>query len=868
MADPDPFAKFAAEARPAAPAAEAAYDPKDPFAQYANATPQVGLLESFGRGAVEGATFGFDDKLGMDKEKREASRKANPWTHFMGEMAGTVVPMVGSGGVGAAVKGPSLLARGARGAASLMTPATEIRNVGQSVVQGAKLGSVYGGLSGAGHADVKEDDTLGEALGKRAIGAGIGATTGAALGAPLGAATHGASRLVGSVLNRTMPELKDVMTAASTPELQGIRDVVRQAGYDKYTMADFAALRERLRDPAQRHLYEGLNLIEALETRPLQAIPITGELKPPIAVSPNLSGMAQDFANTGGAGAQQAKEAFATRKSEMASKIAGDIDRLAGDPQAAALAAQFGKPAIGRRAADIESLPKLVDDTFGVAIADDAAALAATANKFNTRYKRLKDGPLQLAGPEITRVAQTVPEIQQALQYASRNDMLRLAETGAEWQTGWANQKIGEGIQTLSPTNILDMHHFFSVASKPPITGATPETVMMGRWKDWFSKWVDSRLKGHEALRAEYTVFKRTMEAPEMAAKLPLTGGPLNSEPINFLRDALRNQMKAAKEAERYERLNAPRHERWQRGEIKKAPSLTEFNNAAAEAEAWGGVVERFRKTWGEKLKQEIGGSQNPERLVKQLLTPEGQKRIMLVAGEREGPKFINELMTIEARSQGRALSLKGGGDDAMPLRFFDRAAREGNTDVVDAFRVAWGDRIKNELAANSENPGAIVRGLLTQEGKERILKIFGPREGREFIEALYNKQQQLGLSQRLYGGPDTAYKLARNKKSDALMDAVHGVFTLRPGQVMTGVRDMGSAAYKQRRADQGNQLLSQQGPDDVAKVIDAILARYQLARTGQPYVLNPALRALGPATGALPPNSPLTPRDDPAGRQ
>ncbi len=157
-----------------------------------------GLLESFGRGAVEGLTFGFDDKLGMDKARREASKEANPWTHFMGEAAGALLPMAGAsllpgGQAPAGAEAAGLLARGAGLVRSALT-AGEIGTLGQATAQGAKLGATYGGLSGAGHADIRPEDTMAEALGKRAIGAAKGAGSGAAAGAVLGPVAHGLYR--------------------------------------------------------------------------------------------------------------------------------------------------------------------------------------------------------------------------------------------------------------------------------------------------------------------------------------------------------------------------------------------------------------------------------------------------------------------------------------------------------------------------------------------------------------------------------------------------------------------------------------------------------------------------------------------------
>ncbi len=823
------------------------------MAMFPDAPKEVGLTESFLRGAAEGATFGFDDKLGLSKEAREASRKANPWTHFMGEMAGAIVPMVGATPL-AAVKGAGLAARGARAIGSALAPAAEIKNIGQSIGQGAKLGSTYGALSGAGHADVKETDSLTDALGKRTIGAGTGALTGAVLGAPLGAAAHGASRAVGAVLNRTMPELSDVLAAASQPELQGIRDVVRAAGYDKYTMADFAALRERLRDPAQRHLYEGLNLIEALETRPLQALP-TGELKPPVAVSPNLSDMAQDFANTGGTGRQEAVEAFATRKNEMASKVQQDVERLFTDPTVTALQTTFGQP--GQRAAAVETLPSVIDAVFGSGQAEaNQAALAATKKALGKRYDRLRNQPLQQI-EDLGAVAQRIPEFNAALETAAKNDFIRMVAEGGEsaamWAKPWSAGDLGKTVQTLSPDNILDIHHHLVMAAKPPLTGATPESMMAGKLKNFWSTWVDDQFKSHKALREDYAVFKRTLEAQEEASKVGAVRG--GEDAMKFFDQITGEYNRAAQAVARQIASYDKSMAKFQAGAIKRMPAKLDSAEEALAAKQ--GVVEAFRRTFGENLKRELAEAPTPaaqEALLKKWLSPAGQERILKIAGERDGPGFINHMMTMEARNQGRALGLKAGGDDAAPLRFFDKAVRDGNTDVVDAFREAWGQRIRNELAATNEGTvGTVIKALTTQEGKDRILKILGPDVGREFIETLYNKVQQMGLSQRLWGNSDTAYKLARNKKADAFMDAIHGVLHLRPGQTMTALRDLGSAAYKERRANLGNELLAKQGPDDVGNVIDAILARNQLIKTGQPFALKPALHATGPAIATIP---------------
>lgn len=164
----------------------------------------ISMFESFGRGAVEGATFGFDDKLGFDKVRREESRKQNPWTHFAGEMVGGFAPVIASGGAAGALKAGATATKAlpvvsktlsgiSKGIEATMLPG-RIDGLGSAMVQGAKLGGIYGGLSGAGHADVKETDTDAEALDKRFAGFGKGAAVGTVVGPVVGAAGHAIGR--------------------------------------------------------------------------------------------------------------------------------------------------------------------------------------------------------------------------------------------------------------------------------------------------------------------------------------------------------------------------------------------------------------------------------------------------------------------------------------------------------------------------------------------------------------------------------------------------------------------------------------------------------------------------------------------------
>jgi hypothetical protein len=218
------------------PGAPAAAEPQKPAANaFSDLIPaQPSMLESFGRGAAEGATFGFDDKLGMSKEKREASRSANPWAHFMGEIAGGAAPMVASYLLPNPVTTPAAVARtgqlGYRALQALgllksaLVPG-EIGTFGQAAKQGTKLGLTYGTASGAGHADVKPEDSWADALAKRATGAAKGAAEGAVVGPVLGVAGHGVFRAgqgLGTVLKRAGEEVDDTGKGALVTAVRGL----------------------------------------------------------------------------------------------------------------------------------------------------------------------------------------------------------------------------------------------------------------------------------------------------------------------------------------------------------------------------------------------------------------------------------------------------------------------------------------------------------------------------------------------------------------------------------------------------------------------------------------------------------------------
>ncbi len=142
--------------------------------------------------------------------------------------------------------------------------------------------------------------------------------------------------------------------------------------------------------------------------------------------------------------------------------------------------------------------------------------------------------------------------------------------------------------------------------------------------------------------------------------------------------------------------------------------------------------------------------------------------------------------------------------------------------------------------------PAQLTKLLTTQEGKRRILEMLGPDNGKAYIESLYNKALQQRLGNTLYGGSDTAFKQQKRETLDALSDAASGILHLRPKAVWDAMHELASSAFRQKRADRVNEIMSQQGIDDVLKLVQSANAQQQLTQTGAP-LRNMLLNASGP---------------------
>lgn len=201
------------------------------FAAFQKATSQkrdISKLESAGRGAIQGATFGFGDEiyggvagaydaLTSDKtfsdayaERAESARaankeaqEANPWSYGIGEVAGGIA--IPGGAAAAGLRGAT------RAGATL----------GQRVAQGSRVGAGYGAAYGVGNADPGQDASAGEALGARAIGGAVGAAAGSVVGAAAVPAIEAASA-VGRGLTAPLRAYMDPRGTAASKVLEAL----------------------------------------------------------------------------------------------------------------------------------------------------------------------------------------------------------------------------------------------------------------------------------------------------------------------------------------------------------------------------------------------------------------------------------------------------------------------------------------------------------------------------------------------------------------------------------------------------------------------------------------------------------------------
>lgn len=640
--------------------------------------PKTGALEAFGRAAVDTGSFGFANAL-QDRERMKAARAEHPIASFAGDVAG-VLPTLALGPLGGAARAAQAAgglsrignvgARAAIAAEAALAPNLAARTALQAAGTAAKVGVAQGALHGLGDSLTNPDASWTDVpvqMGKEAAVGGVG-------GMVIGPAVHGIGQAVGAVANRALPGLRDIRRVANAPEAQGARDFVRHADYDGVDLPaalarmtpratpnattaeaqqiaarvlsgseDAATVAQRMGKPlaeveqivanerAIRAKYDNLNVVEALKTGDLRQLPHTGELRPEVVTTRNLDQLSRWAANTEGRGQNEAAHAFAARKDEMGALMQRDID------------AAFQS---GNREAD-------------------AAGLDSVQAAIGRRYDKLRN-----RAPNVDVVAmgglERHPVMKAALDEAALNDLVRNPGQGiARWQAADGTTRT-DGLQTLTPANILDVHRILAANARSNFTQPA-EARMAGLLKQHFTDFVDGIYSKHRALRTDFANFKAVMEASDHGAQLAQLGTVAPRETTEFLRAAQREvTQRSARIAQLQQQLAAeqtagaaPRRLQAIRGMITRNENLMA---------PYADRVEELKRSFGAALRQQIAMAPEPNAVTRRLLTQEGKSRVLAVLGPDDGQQFIGTLYN-KRTQQELGNRLYGNSDTAFKLQ-------------------------------------------------------------------------------------------------------------------------------------------------------------------------------------------------------
>jgi hypothetical protein len=189
-------------------------------------------------------TLGFSP--GASREKEAIAEQEHPYLNVgtgAAAMLGQTALAAPVAGILKGVEGANLLAQAARGTGKAIEfaalPNTEARTAFQTGRTASKLGSNYSMAETAGHDLTSPDKSWGQTAADVA-GTGV---AGAALGFPLGVGAHGVGRMLASTVVKRFPHFDEVRAAAKQPNTAGAREIMDDALLDKYTPAQFEALK-------------------------------------------------------------------------------------------------------------------------------------------------------------------------------------------------------------------------------------------------------------------------------------------------------------------------------------------------------------------------------------------------------------------------------------------------------------------------------------------------------------------------------------------------------------------------------------------------------------------------------------------------
>jgi DNA-binding NarL/FixJ family response regulator len=803
-----------------------------------DAEPKTGVMEAIGRAALDTGSFGFANGL-QDRERMHLARKEHPWASLAGDVVGVGAQTVALGPVGAAAGRAAQVGgvvgrvgRAGEAFVGALTPDLAANSARAVAATSAKVGASQGALHGFGTSVTDSTQDWKSVAANTAFEGAIGTVAGGVAG-PL---IHGTVRGAAALKNRLLPGSAEAAELARQPGQAGVNDVLRAMDYDRLSPevlarqlnvaapAGSGLSAEHARTIAQRlgegqapadlarmfgvtaeHVgdigrqqaaleakYGNLNLLEAARTGDLRNIP-NAPTAQPIHPGNQTSDTAEVVADLLGQGLSQAQIANRLRIP------AADVAHVAG--QAETLAAR-----------EAALSPQRV-------LAQDALSMRPEVQT-TSNLGRLTQWAANQEGRGADQAAES---------FARRKDSLGTQVTDDVMRATGSADRVGDGVA------IQDMRAQSS-ANYDRLTRNAPNVNVPN-----FGG-METVPEFQAALRAAGVKDQIRNPGQGMHVWAPFDGttateGRQYLSPRQII-DVHHELVMAAKPNPldpSKARINGDL-KRWFSGQademLQGHGDLRQYHAQVMR------VMEATEK--GAEMPITTGGRTHPS-----MVFFEGAQREVRIA-ER---MVRREELRFNA-SQQRAAD----GQIRRPMSEADlrsaRADLDARSAVVEEFRKSWGEQIAQSVfEKGGEAPAnTTIKNLLSPEGKARILTILGRQEGQNLIASMYNKQMQSKLGDKLYGGPDTAWKTAMNSRMGAGMQAGTAMAS---GRFMDAAKHLGDVAFngmQTQRADRINGLMSQQGLDALRTTVDGLVSRRAAQTQFDPMSRNPALQTAVPA--------------------
>lgn len=590
-------------------------------------------LESFGRGAASGATFGFADELagaaeaggkalfGKDKlvdvldnyrkyrdESRQAFKAAeekNPASFLAGEVAGGIGTGLATGGAGVA---------GAVGKTGLK----------ELMKQGAKIGAAQGAASGLGlsEADLAEGDVSGVAK-DVALGAGTGYVAGGALPAAMTGLKAGKD-----LLGKGVDKLIDV----SPKPIQMARDAFNLAKEGKSIVGESAT-----KEINQEALDLSEKILQNIDRQYKTGSKMVGKALEKSEKGPqNISSQMREL-----------------EKAVMDKKIQPeDIERIQNTLNL--YKRQFVKEGVSESGADkaLNKMQKIINKA--------KSESEALGESLTVSEPEIKDGFLQSVLTSTKEASPISPKVQQVNIPADKTLKSGQVISGREKAEQSLQKKLnrsqakasllGEDLIQTKPSIQNDVLQSLEILPDSNLNKETSKILQMDIPEDTLSRevfegWQNMSLQDLQNLKSQFGDLAYNSD------KLDAGGKAQASKAYKMITDLIE------------EKIDPSLKNLYERGNKK----MSDVHNAS---DLFGeinptGLTEKAKNTFAEKLKSNTDKNANMLNSLSELLGEEG-KNLVGESSELATRRFLNRATTTEGGAIGglvspRALAVRGG---------------------------------------------------------------------------------------------------------------------------------------------------------------------------------------------------------------